>query len=68
MSWDEADPVTTALLIALDGFAVSREHKLQALRSAAEAIVAMDELETQLEQTAEYQIAGAAIMKIRDRA
>lgn len=68
MSWGEADPVTTAVLVALGEFAVSNEHKLQALKSASEAIVAMDELEKELEQTAEYQIAGVAMMKIRDRA
>jgi hypothetical protein len=68
MSWGEADEVTTRLLVVLDEYPVSLDHKLQALVSAREALIAARDLEQELEKKAEYANAGgSAMMKIRDK-
>jgi hypothetical protein len=64
--WDEADPVTAAAIVAVNEFDVSMEHKLAALDSARETLAVQDALEGELSRSAEYAIAGSAMMRIRE--
>jgi hypothetical protein len=70
MSWhdfQDADPMTSAVMVKLDEFHASTEHKVDALRAAANALETAEDLGRHLEKTAEYCVAGDAMMKVRDR-
>jgi hypothetical protein len=67
MSWAEADPLTAAALMAVGKFGVPVSHQLAALKAAIAALKATGDVEAQLEEKAEYAIAGDSMFKIRDR-
>ena len=64
----EADPMTSAALIAVGQFGEATERQIAALWSAIEVLRAAFDLEGQLEKTGEYAITQYTMTKVRDRA
>jgi hypothetical protein len=65
--WEDADPITSAALLAVAQFGVPASRQLAALESAIEILRAAGDLEAQLEEKGEYIITADTMTKVRDR-
>lgn len=65
--WADADPIVAAAILAVTPFPVPTAHKVEAMRSAYEAMKACLEVEEELGKTGEYQLTPSAMVRVKTR-
>jgi|307.fasta_scaffold2245569_1 hypothetical protein len=65
--YQEADPVTSAALLAVCRLSSSVDYQIAALSSAIEILRESAELENRLSQTGEYAATPSQLMRVKER-